>query len=133
MEARPKNEHRVLVIDDEPIVCKSLKLALGRSGFAVEAFEDPTLALNRFDEAHFDIVVTDVVMGDVDGIQVLNYVKKKTPNVKVIIMTAFAYMHLARDAMERGAFDFIAKPFTAEDIREIVVRAATELPARGAP
>lgn len=129
MEARPKNERRVLVIDDEPIVCKSLKLTLGRSGFAVEAFEDPTLALNRFDETRFDIVVTDVVMGDVDGIQVLNYVKKKTPDVKVIIMTAFAYMHLARDAMERGAFDFIAKPFKAEDIREIVIRAATEVPA----
>jgi DNA-binding NtrC family response regulator len=131
VEAKSNTELRVLVIDDEPIVCKSLKLTLGRSGFAVEAFEDPTLALNRFDEENFDIVVTDVVMGDVDGIQVLNYVKKKTPDVRVIIMTAFAHMHLAREAMERGAFDFIAKPFRAEEIRGIVARAAAELPAGG--
>ena len=130
MEPGHKGTLQVLVIDDEPIVCKSLKLALGKSGYAVEAFEDPVLALKRSDEKDFDIVVTDVVMGDVDGIQVLDHIMKQTPRAKVIIMTAFAYVHLARKAMERGAFDFIAKPFKSEDIRTIVGKAANALAAR---
>jgi DNA-binding NtrC family response regulator len=113
----------VLVIDDEPIVCKNLKRALGRPGFNIEAFEDPSLALERIDQKDFQIVVTDVVMGDIDGIQILEHVLKKSPDTKVIIMTAFAHMEMARKAMERGAFDFIAKPFQVEDIRGVVDKA----------
>lgn len=114
----------VLVLDDEPIVIKSLRMALCKIGCVVEVFDQPEVALRRLDEKTFDIVVTDVVMGDVDGIQVLEHVKERSPRTKVIIMTAFAMMELARKAMERGAFDFIAKPFDAEEIRAIVVKAA---------
>lgn len=114
----------VLVLDDEPIVVKSLQMALRKIGCVVEPFEDPEHALQRLDEKTFDIVLTDVVMGDVDGIQVLEYVKERSPRTKVIIMTAFAMMEMARKAMERGAFDFIAKPFDAEEIRTIVGKAA---------
>lgn len=115
---------RVLVIDDEAIVCKSLSKALGKLGFQVTVFEDPELALKQVDSQKFDIVVTDVIMGDVDGIQVLEHVKNRSPQTEVIIMTAYAMMDLARRAMDLGAFDFIAKPFDAEEIRAIVVRAA---------
>ena len=128
MDEKSGKELDVLVIDDEPIVCKALKRALSKPGFAVEVFEDPVLALERFDQRAFDIVVTDVVMGDMDGVQVLNHVQRRSPGTKVIIMTAFACMDLARQAMERGAFDFIAKPFSAEDIRAIVIKAAESLP-----
>ncbi len=115
---------RVLVIDDEAIVCKSLTKALGRLGFQVTAFEDPEQALKQVDTEEFDVVVTDVIMGDVDGIQVLEHVKQRSPRTEVVIMTAYAMMDLARRAMDLGAFDFIAKPFDAEEIRAIVVRAA---------
>lgn len=128
MDEKSRKELDVLVIDDEPIVCKALKRALSKPGFAVEVFEDPVLALERFDQRAFDIVVTDVVMGDMDGVQVLNHVLRRSPDTKVIIMTAFACMDLARQAMERGAFDFIAKPFNAEDVRALVIRAAEALP-----
>jgi DNA-binding NtrC family response regulator len=114
----------VLVLDDEPIVIKSLRMALRKIGCVVEVFDNPEVAMRRLDEKTFDIVVTDVVMGDVDGIQVLEHVKERSPRTKVLIMTAFAMMELARKAMERGAFDFIAKPFDAEEIRAIVVKAA---------
>ena len=124
MSDRPCEGLQILVLDDEPIVVKTLRLALRKIGCGVEVFEDPELALQRLDEKNFDIVVTDVVMGDVDGIQVLEYVMERSPRTKVIIMTAFAMMEMARKAMERGAFDFIAKPFDAEEIRAIVVKAA---------
>jgi DNA-binding NtrC family response regulator len=119
----------VLVIDDEPIVGKSLKLALGKVGFSVEVFEDPIKALKRLEEKSFDIVVTDVVMGDVDGIQVLEQVTAYSPRTKVVIMTAFAMMEMARKAMDRGAYDFIAKPFDADEIRRVVTKAAEALHA----
>jgi DNA-binding NtrC family response regulator len=120
----------VLVLDDEAVVGKSLRLALGTIGCRVEVFEDAGEALRRLEEKCFDIVVTDVVMGEIDGIQVLERVMARSPRSKVILMTAFAMMELARKAMEKGAFDFIAKPFDADEIRQIVVKAAREL--RGA-
>ena len=119
----------VLVLDDEPIVIKSLRMALMKLGCTVEIFQDPEQALVRLDEKDFDIVVTDVVMGDVDGIQVLEHVMERTSRTKVIIITAFAMMEMARKAMERGAFDFIAKPFTPDEIRAIVTKAAEALRA----
>jgi DNA-binding NtrC family response regulator len=127
MEANDTQVLDVLVIDDEPIVGKSLRLALSKAGFEVEVFEDPVLALRRLGEKSFDIVVTDVVMGDVDGLQVLERVMTSSPQCKVIIMTAFAQMSMARKAMEKGAFDFIAKPFDTAQIRALVNKAAEAL------
>ena len=124
MEANNKRAIEVLVIDDEPIVGKSLRLALGKAGYTVEVFDDPVLALRRLGEKSFEIVVTDVVMGDIDGLQVLEQVMTNSPQSKVIIMTAFAQMSMARKAMEKGAFDFIAKPFDTQQIRDLVNKAA---------
>lgn len=114
---------QALVLDDEPIVGKNLRIILKKMNLEVEVFQDPAEALRRIDEKRFDVVITDVVMGDVDGIQVLEHVMDKWPGVRVIIITAFAQMSLARKAMERGAFDFLAKPFEAEQVRQIVGKA----------
>lgn len=123
METKPQ----VLVLDDEGLVGKRLTSVLGRIGCDVEAFDNPQEALRRTDEKEFDIVVTDVVMGDVDGIQVLERVHAASPRTRVILITAYAMMSMARRAMERGAYDFVAKPFRPEEIREVVLRAAREL------
>ena len=118
---------QVLVLDDEPLVGKRLKSVLVKMRCDVEAFDDPMAALARIDEKEFDIVITDVVMGEVDGIQVLERVRGRNPRAKVIIMSAFAMMAMARKAMERGAYDFIAKPFVPEEMRVIVAKAARDL------
>ena len=88
MEEKKYEGLEVLVLDDEPIVGKSLRMALGKLGLKVEVFEDPAVAMKRIDEKTFDVVVTDVVMGDIDGIQVLDRVKQRSPRTKVIIITA---------------------------------------------
>jgi DNA-binding NtrC family response regulator len=124
MEAKPCDGLQVMVIDDEPIVGKSLQLALKKIGCVVDTEQDPAVALERLAERSYDIVLTDVVMGDIDGIQVLEAVMDHSPRTKVIIMTAFAMMEMARKAMEKGAFDFVAKPFNADDIRKVVAKAA---------
>ncbi len=117
----------VLLLDDEPIVGKRLKPALAKVGCNVEVFEQPAVALKRIDEKEFDIVVTDIRMDEIDGIQVLEHVTKKSPRTKVIMITGYAMMALAREAMEKGAFDFIAKPFQPDDLRRVIAKAAEAL------
>jgi DNA-binding NtrC family response regulator len=117
----------VMVLDDEPTVGKRLAPALAKIGCEVEIFTDPVQALYRIDEKEFDIIVTDVVMKEATGVQVLEHAMKRSPRTKVIIITGFAMMSLAREAMDKGAFDFLAKPFHVEDLREVVQRAAAAL------
>ena len=117
----------VLLLDDEPIVGERLGPALTKIGCDVEAFEDPKKALERIDQKAFDVVVTDIRMGEIDGMQVLDHVRMKSPRTRVIIITGYAMMELAREAMEKGAFDFISKPFKANDLRQVIAKAARAL------
>ena len=117
----------VLLLDDEPIVGKRLKPALAKIGCNVEVFEDPKKALERIDQKDFDIVVTDIRMDEVDGLQVLEHVRQSSEQTKVIMITGYAMMSVAREAMEKGAFDFIAKPFKPDDLRKVIAKAAKEL------
>ncbi len=123
----------VLVLDDEPIVGKRLKPALEKQGYLVEVFEDGRSALARLREHAFDIVVTDVRMDDVDGIQVLEAVQAMSARTRVIIITGYATVELAREALAKGAFDFIAKPFKPDDLRAVIAKAARSLAAQPAP
>ena len=118
---------KVMLLDDEPIVGKRLKPALTKIGCEVEVFEDSRKALERIDQTDFDIVITDVRMDEVDGIEILEHVQQKSPRTRVIMITGYAMMSLAKKAMEKGAFDFIAKPFKPDDLRRVVARAADAL------
>jgi DNA-binding NtrC family response regulator len=118
---------QIMLVDDEPIVGKRLKPALAKYGLEVEVFEDANLALKRLDEKEFDIVVTDVRMEDVDGIQVLETVLARSERTKVIIITGYATVEVAREALVKGAFDFIAKPFKPGDLRAAINKAAKSL------
>jgi len=122
-----KHTLQILVLDDEPIVGKRLKPALEKQGYEVEIFEEGKKALTRIDEKVFDIVVTDIRMEDVNGIQVLEHVMAKSNKTKVIIITGYATVEMAREALSKGAFDFIAKPFKPDDLRAIIAKAADAL------
>ena len=118
---------QIMILDDEPIVGKRLKPAIEKHGFDVEVFEDSTKALARLNEKEFDIVVTDVRMEEVSGIQVLEHIIAKAGRTKVIIITGYATIEVAREALVKGAFDFIAKPFKPNDLRVIIDKAAKAL------
>jgi DNA-binding NtrC family response regulator len=122
---------QVLVLDDEPIVGKRLQPALTKVGCDVEVYEDPKLALKRLLEKEFHVVVTDIRMEDVDGIEVLERVIERYPKTKVIIITGYATVEVAREAMAKGAFDFIAKPFRPQELRELIAKAASALGFHG--
>jgi CheY-like chemotaxis protein len=99
--------------------------------FEVEVFEDPRKALARLEEQEFDIVVTDVRMEEVDGIQVLEHIMSTCERTRVILITGYATVEVAREALVKGAFDFIAKPFKPKDLRAVVNKAALSLGHRG--
>lgn len=117
----------VMVLDDEPIVGKRLKPALEKSGFAVECFENPADALARLREREFDIVVTDLRMEGMNGIAILEYVMEHCKRTRVILITGYATVEVAREALVKGAFDFIAKPFKPRDLQAVVAKAALSL------
>ncbi len=121
------NKLHILVVDDEAIVGKRLKPALEREGHEVETFERGADAIACIDEVEFDVVVTDIRMDEVDGLQVLDHALARSPRTKVIIISGYATLELAREALAKGAFDFVAKPFKPEELREAIRRAAAAL------
>ena len=122
-------EHKLklLLVDDEPIVGKRLKSALEKCGYDVEVFETGQSAIQRLEEQEFDIVVSDVRMEDADGLEVLAAVKKSSSRTKTILITGYATVEVAREALAKGAFDFLAKPFQPKDLRSLIEKAAKEL------
>jgi len=112
---------RVAILDDEPIVCERLKPALEKAGFEVEAFTTGQDVIDRFSETRFDVLVTDLKMQKPDGLEVMKFVKAKSPATKVIIITGYATVETARDAMKGGAVDFIAKPFKISQLRDLIM------------
>lgn len=122
---------QVLVLDDEPIVGKRLQPALAKVGCDVEVFEAPAEALKRIAEKDFHIVVTDIRMEDIDGIEVLERVLAKRAETKVIMITGYATVEVAREALAKGAFDFIAKPFKPQELRDVIAKAALALGFKG--
>jgi len=122
-----ENRLSIMIIDDENIVGKRLQPALEKRGDLVETFVDSREALKRFDVKKFDIVITDIRMDNIDGIEVLEHITEQSKLTKVIMITGYATVEVAREALAKGAFDFIAKPFKPNDLRAIIERAAQEL------
>jgi len=114
---------KILVLDDEPIVLKRLGPALEKAGYEVEVFSRSSDAFNRIQETTFDIVITDLKMEGLDGMQFLTEVKDRSPRTEVIVITGFATMDTAKESFKKGVFDFLAKPFKLGEILETVKKA----------
>lgn len=117
------NNHRIMVIDDERIVCDMAKLSLQQEGYVVETFMSPEKALKRMEEEKFDVVVTDYRMKDIDGMEVLRTVKSLYPTTQVIMLTAFANLDAALEALRRDVHDFFPKPVKLKELKASIRRA----------
>ena len=113
---------RVMVIDDLDSARQMVKRALSRS-FDVYDFSSVAEALPALDRAEFDVIVTDLRMPGIDGLEGLKRFQAKVPEIPVIIMTAFATVETAVEAMKAGAFDYLKKPFEPEELEILVGRA----------
>jgi DNA-binding NtrC family response regulator len=119
MERKP----RILVVDDEKIVCEMAKRCLELEGYEVTTFVDSKRALAALEQERFDIMITDLKMKDVDGIQLLEYIQQHSPDTKVMILTAFATLETAMEAFHKQAFDYFTKPVRIDDLKASVRRA----------
>src|SRR5438067_488201 len=113
---------RILVCDDQEMMRDSLASTLAREGHEVTAANDGTVALQRLSAARFDLLITDLKMPRMTGIELLGEAKKLRPEMPVIMMTAFATVQTAVEAMKLGAYDYIQKPFDGDEIKLLVDR-----------
>lgn len=118
---------KILVLDDEPIVTKRLKPILERKGYYVETFVSSLDALSRFRELPFDLVITDLKMDGIDGMELLSEVKRMNPQTEVIVITGFATMQTAKESFRKGVIDFIAKPFTFKELQAAIDKATNKI------
>jgi two-component system response regulator PilR (NtrC family) len=117
---------RVLVVDDERSLLETLEIVLRRSGHEVLISDDEALALELFREKKPDLVLQDVRMGGIGGLELLKRFKSIAPSIPVIVMTAYSTWENAVSAMRLGAYDFVKKPFDNDQIRETVARAVAQ-------
>lgn len=118
---------RILIVDDEDIVLKSCLRILQKLDYEVETAYSGQTALDQLEKKKYDIVVTDLMMPGMDGMQLLEEIKKHYPDVIVIIFTGFATVETARQALKAGAFDYIPKPFTPDELRTVISNAVNTI------
>ncbi|GAQ93868.1 DNA-binding transcriptional response regulator, NtrC family [Thermodesulfovibrio aggregans] len=114
----------ILVVDDEKITLKNLEHVLKKEGYEVTATDNGVEALKLIEKQQFDIVLTDIKMEKVDGFEILRKCKSLYPDVEVIMITGYATVENAVEAMRQGAFYYIAKPFKLDIIRKIIKEAS---------
>jgi len=110
-------EQGILIIDNEYRMCNVLKAALEDEGYSVEIALDGDQGLQVFRQRRFEVVITDLKMPGKDGIQVLEEVKRLSPPTEVILMTAYATAQTAVEAMRKGAYDYLIKPFDFDELK----------------
>lgn len=119
------NQGKILIVDDEEITLENLEHVLKKEGYEVVAVSTGVQALKHLESSEFDLVLTDLKMKKVDGMEILDKVKNRHPDTEVIMITGYATVSSAIEAMKKGAFHYVAKPFKLDEIR-VVVKQATE-------
>jgi DNA-binding NtrC family response regulator len=128
MESNRKNGKvetvgRIVVVDDQPLALKNLRRILENDGYRVSTFNNPLRALKRLEEEHCDLIISDIKMPYMDGLALLNQAKRLVPNIGVILITGYATVEGAVEATKLGAYHYLAKPFTPEQVRKLVKQA----------
>ena len=118
-----KKKPHILVVDDELSMREVLEIMLGREGYKVSSAESGRMAISMLDKTDFDLLLCDIRLGDVSGLDVLRAAKKKDQNVVVILISAFATAETAVEAMNAGAYDYVPKPFDKEELKQTIAGA----------
>jgi len=113
---------RVLVVDDEEVVCRSVARILAREGFEIVTVTDAEEALGRIDREGWDLAILDIMMPKVSGLELLQRIRETHPDTDVIMITGLSQIETAVQSMKLGAFDYIPKPFTPEELQLSVER-----------
>ncbi len=118
---------KLLIIDDERVALKNLEHVMKKEGYEVVATQSGPNALKLLGEQSFDVVLTDLRMEKVDGMQILRRCRELHPDTEVVMITGYATLESAVDAMKHGAFYYIAKPFKLDEVRKVAKEAAEKV------
>lgn len=122
---------KILIVDDDETICSILKELLERHEFQVKLAYNAWSALKMLEEENFDVVVADLLLTGMNGIDLLSTIKRASPNTVVIIITAYGSIPSAVEAIKKGASDYICKPFRVEDLVIAIKRALAEAKSTG--
>jgi len=114
---------RILVIDDESNICRNCQRILQKRNHSVDYTLDGHQALELLSRQRYAVVITDIRMGQIGGMEILKWIRENAPDTKVIVITGYASISSAVEIMKTGAFDYLPKPFTPEDLRTVVAEA----------
>src|SRR5512141_429074 len=118
---------RLLIIDDERIALRNLEHVMKKEGYDVTGTQSGPNALKLLEEQRFDVVLTDLRMEKVDGMQILKKSREINPDAEIIMITGYATLETAVEAMKKGAFHYIAKPFKLDVVRKVVKEAVEKV------
>ena len=107
---------KIFIAEDEEITLKHLMYALRNEGYTVSGAKDGLEAWQRIEQEHFDIVITDIKMSGLNGLSLLEGIKEKWMDTDVIVITGFGSIDSAVEAMKKGAYDYITKPFNLDEL-----------------
>ena len=113
----------ILVVEDKDSLRKMLTQTLSGEGHRVDSAPNGKKALELIQSKSYDLVLTDLKMPEVDGMELLKWTKREKPDIPVIMITAFATVHTAVEALKIGAFDYITKPFDQDEMKMVIQHA----------
>ncbi len=113
---------RLLIVEDEDTLCQSLQRIFIKEGYEVDRAESAESAFKLLQEKTYDLIITDIILPGISGIELLTKYRKQNPAQKVIIMTAYASMTTAIESIKAGASDFIVKPLIHDEMKRAVRR-----------
>ncbi|MBN2246650.1 MAG: response regulator [Candidatus Aminicenantes bacterium] len=117
------NKKKILIVDDEINVCKSIRQAIICDEYKIDTALSGEEAVNMEKENQYDLVITDLMMPGISGMELLNFFKEQRPEINIIIVTGYPTIKTAVESVKLGAFDYLAKPFTPKELRSLVSRA----------
>jgi DNA-binding response OmpR family regulator len=111
---------RILIVDDEPHILSTFSFCLEAEGYYVDTARDGAEGLTKFGKGPWDVVILDIRMPRIDGVEVLRKIKKNSPNTVVIMITAFGNSEVEEKVKKMGANGYLNKPLSPKDIREAI-------------
>jgi DNA-binding NtrC family response regulator len=109
--------HRILVVDDETSMCEFMKIMLAKEGYEVDTEQNGHRAARMFTDKGYDMVIADLMMPEMSGLELLDKIKESSPETPFLVMTAFASVDTAIEALKKGASDYVTKPFKIDEIK----------------
>lgn len=119
-------DKRLLIVEDEETLCESLKRVLSKEGYTVDTVNTSESALTIVQERPYDLIVTDIILPGMNGIELIRRIRENNPEQIVVVMTAYASLETAVESLRAGAYDYIVKPVMHEEIKQIVKNAINQ-------